>query len=51
MQIEGTYIAEVMKLIECVGSKEDAVMQVVRTHQHHTNSTLLETNSQTKQNE
>jgi len=37
MQIEGTYIAEVTKLMECVERKED----LLRTHQRHTNSTLL----------
>jgi len=43
MQIEGAYIAEVMKLMECVESKEDLLIRTVRTHKHHTYSTLLQT--------
>jgi hypothetical protein len=43
MQIEGFYIAEVMKLKEYVESKEDPLIQIVRTHQHHAKSTLLQT--------
>jgi hypothetical protein len=41
MQIEGSYTAEVMKLMEYVDRKEDPLIQIVRTHQHHTNSTHL----------
>jgi hypothetical protein len=40
MQIEGDYIAEVMKLMEFGQSKEDPLIQIVRTHQHHTDSTI-----------
>jgi len=40
MQREGAYIAEVMKLMKYVECKEDSVIQIVRTHQYHTNSTL-----------
>jgi len=43
MQIEGAYVAEIVKLMEYVESKEHSLKQVVRTHQHHTNSTLLHT--------
>jgi len=43
MQREGAYIAEVMKLMECVGSEEGQLIKVVVTHLHHTNSTLLQT--------
>jgi hypothetical protein len=32
-----------MKLMEYVESKGDPLMQVVRTHQHHTNSTPFQT--------
>jgi hypothetical protein len=32
-----------MKLMEYVVSKEDTPIQTVMTHQHHTNSTLLQT--------
>jgi hypothetical protein len=41
MQTEGAYTAEVTKLKEYVESKEDSLIQVVRTHQPHTNSALL----------
>jgi hypothetical protein len=43
MQIEGAYISEVMKLVQCVESREDALIKIVRTHRHHTNSTLFQT--------
>jgi len=43
MRIEGAYIAEVMKLMEYVESKEDPLIQIVRTHQHYKNSALLQT--------
>jgi hypothetical protein len=43
MHVEGAHTAEVMKLIEYVESKEDPLIQIVRTHQRHTNSTLLRT--------
>jgi hypothetical protein len=45
MQIEA-YIATVMKLMEYVESNEDALIHIVRIHQHHTNSTLLQTVTQ-----
>jgi hypothetical protein len=41
--IEGTYIAETLNLVECVENKEDSLIQIVRTHQHNTNSALLQT--------
>jgi hypothetical protein len=41
--IEGAYITEVMKLMEFVESEKDPFIRIVRTHQHHTNSTLLQT--------
>jgi hypothetical protein len=37
MQTEGAYTTEVKKLIEYVESKEDPLMEVVRTHQHYAN--------------
>jgi hypothetical protein len=37
IQIAVTYTAEAMTLMEYVESKEDPLMQIVRTHQHHTN--------------
>jgi hypothetical protein len=36
VQIKRTYIAELTKLMENVESKEDPLIQVVRTHQHQT---------------
>jgi hypothetical protein len=43
VQIEGAYVTEMMKLMKYVESKEDLLIQIVRTHQHHTKSTLLQT--------
>jgi hypothetical protein len=43
MQIEGAYITEVIKLKEYVEHTEDPLMQIVRTHQHNTSSTLFHT--------
>jgi hypothetical protein len=38
--LEGAY-TELMNLMECVESKEDALIQIVRKHQHHTYLILL----------
>jgi hypothetical protein len=43
IQVEGAYIAETLNLVEYVESKEDPLIQIVRTHQHNTNSALLQT--------
>jgi hypothetical protein len=43
MQVEGAYIAETLSLVEYVENKEDPLIQIVRTHQHNTNSALLQT--------
>jgi hypothetical protein len=43
MQVEGAYIAETLNLVEYVESKEDPLIQIVRIHQHNTNSALLQT--------
>jgi hypothetical protein len=43
MQIEGAYITEVNKLKEYVEHTEDPLMQIVRTRQHNTCSTLFHT--------
>jgi hypothetical protein len=43
MQVEGAYIAETVNLVEYVESKEDPLIQIVRTHQHNTNSASLQT--------
>jgi hypothetical protein len=36
MQVEVAYIAETVNLVEYVESKEDPLIQIVRTHQHNT---------------
>jgi hypothetical protein len=43
MQVEGAYIAETLYLVEYVENKEDPVTQIVRTHHHNINSSLLQT--------
>jgi hypothetical protein len=43
MKLERTYTAEVRKWMEYVESKEHPLIQIVKTHQHHTDSTLLQT--------
>ena len=41
MQLEEAYAVEITKLVECVDSKEDALMQIGRMLQH-INSALLQ---------
>jgi hypothetical protein len=48
MQVEGGNIAETVSLVEYVESKEDPLIQIVRTHQHNTNSALLQTANEFK---
>ena len=43
MQLEAAHTAEITKLMEYVDRKEDPLIQVVRTHQHNTNSAVLQT--------
>ena len=43
MQLEAVHAVEISKLMEYVDKKEDPLIQVVRTHQHNTNSALLQT--------
>jgi hypothetical protein len=43
MQVEGAYMAETLNLVECIESKEDPLIQILRTHQHNTDSALLQT--------
>jgi hypothetical protein len=43
MQLEAAHAVEITKLVECVERKEDPLTQVVRTHQHNINSTVLQT--------
>src|SRR5215469_14863296 len=43
MQLEAAHAVEITKLVEYVDRKEDPLIQVVRTHQHNTDSAVLET--------
>ena len=43
MQFEADHAKEFAKLAEYVDRKEDPLIQVVRTHQHNTNSSVLQT--------
>jgi hypothetical protein len=42
MKLEGACVVEVTKLIHYRDSKEDPLTPIVRTHQHHINSTMLQ---------
>ena len=43
MQLEAAHAVEITKLMEYVDRKEDPLIQVVRTHQHNTDSAVLQT--------
>ena len=43
MQLEAAHAVEITKLFEYVDRKEDPLIQVVRTHQHNTDSAMLQT--------
>jgi hypothetical protein len=43
LQIEGAYIAEIKKRMEYEESRQAPLILAVRTGQHHTNSSLLQT--------
>ena len=43
MQLEADHTVEITKLAEYVDRKEDPLIQVVRTHQHNTDSAVLQT--------
>jgi len=43
MQLEAAHAVEITKLAEYVDRKEDPLIKVVRTHQHNTDSTVLQT--------
>ena len=43
MQLEAAHAVEITKLVEYVDRKEDPLIQVVRTHQHNTDSAALQT--------
>jgi len=43
MQLEEAHAIEITKMVEYVDRKEDPLIQFVRTHQHNTNSAVLQT--------
>jgi hypothetical protein len=43
MQVEGVCIRQTLNLVEYVESKEDPLIQIVRTHHYNTNLALLQT--------
>ena len=43
MKLEAAHAVEITKLVDYVDRKEDPLIQVVRTHQHNTNSAVLQT--------
>ena len=43
MQLEAAHAVEITKLLEFVDRKEDPLIQVVRTHQHNSDSAVLQT--------
>jgi len=43
MQLEATHVVEITKVVEYVDRKEDPPIQAVRTHQHNTDSAVLQT--------
>jgi len=43
MQLEAAHAVEITKLVEYIDRKEDPLIQVVRTHQHNTDSSVLQT--------
>jgi predicted solute-binding protein len=43
MQLEPAHAVEMTKLVKYVDRKEDPLIQVVRTHQHNTDSAVLQT--------
>ena len=42
MQLEAAHALEITKLVEYVDRKEDPLLQGVRTHQHNTDSAVLQ---------
>jgi len=42
MQLEATHAVEIIKLVEFVDRKEDPLIRIVRTHQHTTDSAVLQ---------
>jgi len=41
--VEAVHTVEITKLVRCVDGQENPLIQVVRTHQHNTDSTVLQT--------
>jgi riboflavin synthase len=48
MQLEEAYVVEITKLMEYVDSKEELLIQIVRTHHHIINSAMLQTERRLK---
>jgi len=42
-QLQEAWVVEISKLMECVDSKKNPLIQIVRTHQHNTDTTVLQT--------
>jgi len=42
MELEAAHAVEIAKLVEYVDSKENPLIQFVRTHQHNTDSAVLQ---------
>jgi len=42
MQLKAPHAVEITKLMEYVDRKEDPLTQIVRTHQHNTDSAVLQ---------
>ena len=43
MQLEAVHAVKITKLVDYVDRKEDPLIEVVRTHQHNTDSEVLQT--------
>ena len=43
MQLESAHTVEITKIVDYVDRKEDPLIQVVRTHQHNTDSAMSQT--------
>jgi len=43
MQLEAAHAVEIKKLVDYVDRKENPLIQVVRTHQHNSDSAVLQT--------
>jgi len=42
MQLEAVHAVKITKLVDYVDRKEDPLIQVIRTHQHNTDSAVLQ---------